>query len=59
METLSHIFLDCALAKVLYRSALWPLNISYFSSRPISDWILAVTYPSKRLDVPTTDSRKF
>jgi len=59
MKTLSHIFLDCALAKVLYRSALWPLNISYFSSRPISDWILTVTYPSKRLDVPTTDSCKF
>jgi hypothetical protein len=59
METLNHIFLDCALAKVLWRSASWPLNISYFSSRPISDWILSVIYPLKRLDIPTTDSRKF
>jgi len=45
LETLSHIFLDCALAKVLWRFAVWPLNISHFSSRPISEWILAIIYP--------------
>jgi hypothetical protein len=59
LETLSHIFLDCALAKVLWRSAPWPLNISYFSSRPISEWILIVIYSSDRLAIPAADSRKF
>jgi hypothetical protein len=59
METLSHIFLDCALAKNLWRSASWALNIFYFSSNPISDWILALIYPSTHLDIPSIDSRKF
>jgi hypothetical protein len=59
LETLSHIFLDCALVKVLWRFALWPLNISHFSSRPISEWILAIIYPLNRLDIPTADYCKF
>jgi hypothetical protein len=59
LETLSHIFLDCALAKVLWRFALWPLKISHFSSRPIYEWILAIIYPLNRLDIPTADYCKF
>ena len=37
----------------------WPITASSFSSRPISDWILAVIYPLDRLAIPLAETRKF
>ena len=58
-ETLSHIFLDCDLVKILWRSSLWPLNTAVFSSRPISNWILVITYPIDWLAVPKDEVSRF
>jgi hypothetical protein len=59
LETLCHIFLDCSFARILWRSDPWPITTSFFSSRPISDWILAVIYPLDRLAIPLAETRKF
>jgi hypothetical protein len=59
LETLNHIFLDCDLAKILWRTSPWPLLISSFAAKPIFDWIIAIIYPSVKLDIPFADIRKF
>jgi hypothetical protein len=59
LETLTHIFLECALAKFLWSSSPWYLNTNLFSSGPISEWIMAVIHPFEKLDIPKADSRKF
>ncbi|GLT59036.1 hypothetical protein SLA2020_318810 [Shorea laevis] len=58
-ETLSHIFLECDLARILWRSSPWPILISVFSAKPISEWILAVIHPKETLGIPISDIRKF
>ena len=37
LETLNHIFLECDLARILWRTSPWPLLIFSFVARPISD----------------------
>lgn len=59
LETLSHIFLDCHLAIMLWRCSPWPLSFLAFSSRPISDWVLAILSPIVALGVPKLEVRKF
>ena len=59
LETLNHIFLNCDLVKVIWRTSPWPNLISSFAARPITDWIIAVIYPSAKLDVPLADIRRF
>ena len=59
LETLNHIFLECDLARILWRTSPWPLLISSFAARPISDWIIAIIYPSTKLDIPFADTRNF
>jgi hypothetical protein len=59
LETLSPIFLNCDLAKFLWSLSPWSFNISFFSSKPITKWILAIIYPSNRLGIPIFESRKF
>jgi hypothetical protein len=59
LETLSHIFLECDLARILWRSSSWPLFSSAFASKHISDWILAIIFPVKMLAIPKYEVRKF
>jgi hypothetical protein len=46
------------LARILWRNSPWSI-ISSSSSRPISDWILAIIYPTSRLAIPLVETRKF
>ena len=59
VESLSHIFLDCHLARILWRNSLWPLSLLVFSSRPISDWVTAILSLVAALGIPKVDLRKF
>ena len=59
LKTFCHIFLDCDLARILWRSSLWPISTSSFSSKPLLDWILAIIYHSDRLAIPLAKTRKF
>ena len=59
LETLPYIFLDCVLAKALWSSCPWSFNLARFSSRPISDWILAIIFPYAKLDIPKVECRQF
>jgi hypothetical protein len=59
LETLSHIFLECDLDRILWRSSSWPLFPSTFASRHISDWILAIIFPVMMLAIPKYEVRKF
>jgi hypothetical protein len=59
LETLNHIFLECDLARILWRTSPWPLLISSFADRPISDWIMAIIYPFVKLDIPLADIWNF
>ena len=52
-------FLDCVLAKALWSSCLWSLNLARFSSKPISDWVLAIIFPHAKLNIPKTECRQF
>jgi len=56
---LTNIFLNCDLAKYLWSFSSWSLHISSFSSKHISEWILAIIYPISRLGIPIADCRKF
>jgi hypothetical protein len=55
----SHIFLDCHLARILWRSSPWPLSLLAFSFRHISVWALAIISPVVTLGIPRADVRKF
>jgi hypothetical protein len=59
LETLSHIFLECHLAKFLWRCSPCPFSILAFSTRPISDWVLAILSPMAALGIPKLEVRKF
>jgi hypothetical protein len=59
VESLSHIFLDCHLARILWRISPWPLSLLPFSLRPISDWVMAILSPVDALGIPKVDVRKF
>jgi hypothetical protein len=59
VETLCHIFLECDLARILWRSSPWPLMTSVYASRPISDWISAIIFPAASLAIPSSEVRKF
>jgi hypothetical protein len=52
LETLNYIFLDCDLARFLWRTSPWPLLLSSFAAKPISEWIIAIIYPSVKLAIP-------
>jgi hypothetical protein len=58
-ETISHLFLECSFARILWRSSSWPINTDAFCNQPISEWIAAILNPSQVLAVPSLDSRKF
>jgi hypothetical protein len=59
MESFSHIFLDCHLARILWRSSPWPLSLLAFSSRPISDWVMALLSLVAAFGIPKVDVHKF
>jgi hypothetical protein len=59
LETLCHIFLECDLARILWRNSPWFIMSSSFSLRPISDWILAIIYPTSRVVIPLVETGKF
>jgi len=59
LETLCHIFLDCDLARIIWRSSSWPLITIGFSDKPISDWILAILYLVERLAITKSEAKKF
>jgi hypothetical protein len=59
LETLTHIFLDCNLARYIWSSSSWPNVITSYSSRPIHEWILAIVSPTEKLGIPIADVRKF
>jgi hypothetical protein len=59
LKILCHTFLDCDLARILWRSSSWPLITVGFSALPILDLILAILYPVERLSIPKSKARKF
>jgi hypothetical protein len=59
LETLPHIFLECDLARILWRSLPWPISFLAYSSRPISDWIAAILSPVEAFGITKSDSRNF
>jgi hypothetical protein len=59
LETLSHIFLERDLARILWRSSSWPIIPPDFVSRHISDWIFTITSPVMILAIPNFEVRKF
>jgi hypothetical protein len=58
MKSLSHIFLDCHLA-IFLGEAPPSLSLLAFSSKPISDWMMAFLSPVAALGIPKVDVRKF
>lgn len=59
LETLSHIFFYCDLARIFWRSSPWHLTILGFSSQPISQWILAIIFHAASLVIPPFEVRNF
>ena len=57
-KKLCHIFLKCDLARFLWRTSSWPLIISGFAARPISDWVLAILYPIEWHAIPKNEVRR-
>lgn len=39
-ETISHVFLDCSLARILWRSPPWPFNSEVFSNILIAELVI-------------------
>jgi hypothetical protein len=59
LETLNHIFLDCDLARFLWRTSPWPLLLSSFAAKPISERIIAIIYPFVKLAIPIANIQRF
>jgi hypothetical protein len=58
-ETLSHLFLECDLARLLWWNSPWPLITSSFVVRPIADWIAVIVNRALLLAIPRKEVRKF
>jgi hypothetical protein len=58
-ETIQHIFLDCIVAKAIWRSSPWALDTSVFAGMPISEWIKALINPHYFLNISCEDVQKF
>jgi hypothetical protein len=56
---LSHLFLECDLARLLWWSSPWPLITTSLVARPIVDWIAAIINPALLLAIPRKEVRKF
>jgi hypothetical protein len=58
-ETLSHLFLECDLDRLLWWNSPWPLITSSLAARPIADWIAAIVNPAVLLAIPRKEVQKF
>jgi hypothetical protein len=58
-ESIQHIFLDCILAKAIWRTSRWPLDSSSFADLPIVFWIKAILHPNEVLHIPIFDVENF
>jgi hypothetical protein len=59
LETLTHIFLECDLARILWRYSPWPISFLAYSSKPISKWVIVVLSPVSSFGIPKYNVRKF
>jgi hypothetical protein len=58
-ESTQHIFLDCILAKALWRSSTWPLDYSSFADLSIGCWVKAILHPHEILHIPIFEVENF
>jgi hypothetical protein len=58
-ESTQHIFLDCILAKALWRSSTWPLDYSSFADLSIDCWVKAILHPHEILHIPIFEVENF
>jgi hypothetical protein len=59
VESLGHIFLECSLAKFLWRNSPWSSLIDGFSHKPIVELIYAIIFPVQSLGIPVEDVNNF
>jgi hypothetical protein len=58
-ETLSHLFFECDLPRMLWWNSPWPLITTSFAARPIVDWIAVIVNPALLLAIPRKEVWKF
>jgi hypothetical protein len=58
-ESIQHIFFDCILAKAIWRSSRWPMDLSLFAGLPIASWIHAFLHPNSDLGIPNAETEDF
>jgi hypothetical protein len=59
LETLTHIFLECDLARILWRSSPWPISFLGYSTRSISVWVVDILSPMAAFSIPKSEVRNF
>ena len=47
------------MARILWRSSPWPISFLAYSSRPISDWVIAILSSVASFGIPKFDVKKF
>jgi hypothetical protein len=58
-DSLSHLFLRCCFARILWRLSPWPLDLAVFQFSTMVDWIKVILFPDKYLQIPQTDLHYF
>ncbi|GLT69355.1 hypothetical protein SLA2020_415130 [Shorea laevis] len=58
-ESIQHIFLDCILAKAVWRTSRWSLNSSSFAVLSIDSWIKAILHPNAVFGIPIVEVEYF
>ena len=59
LETSTHIFLECDLARILWRSFPWPISFLAYSTGSISNWVIDILSLVAAFGIPKYDVRKF
>ena len=59
LESLEHLFLDCAITRIIWRPSRWPLDPSSFRGRSISFWVSDILNPGPALRIPQKEAFAF
>jgi hypothetical protein len=58
-DSLPHLFFNCSIARIVWRSSFWPLDSLAWSALTLSSWVKGIISPHFELGIPLVDEHLF
>jgi hypothetical protein len=59
IDSLSHLFFTCPITRVVWRQSFWPLDTIALNVTNMTNWLLIILDPYRRLGVPPAETQRF